>query len=105
MRERQPLDLADGAHVLIVDRAHELPLSDLSEILSEARRARATVILVGDSGRSELFHELASAHDEIWLAPIFPGPTTEPGDSSLPLLPLRDPLDDFATPAERGLFR
>lgn len=104
MRERQPLDLADGAHVLIVDRAHELPAGDLAEILSEAKLTRATVILVGDSRRSALLGDLAATCNTVWLPPVV-SLTNHPEDASLPLLPIRDLFDTWANPVERGPIR
>jgi conjugative relaxase-like TrwC/TraI family protein len=105
MRDRQPLDLADGAHVLIVDRAHEIPTGDLSEILTEARLTRATVILTGDSRRSELFRDVARSCSALWLAPLVRPPADHPDAPSLPLLPLRDPFETWAQPTDRGLLR
>lgn len=60
-RDRQPLDLADGSHVLVVDEAHTIPDRLLAAVLDEAKSLGATVVLSADLQRAPHLAALAPA--------------------------------------------
>ena len=65
MRTRQPLDLKDGPHVFLIEEAQNLRPQPLTELLSEAKRAGATVILSGDRAKSSRFSSLVEKYSGI----------------------------------------
>lgn len=60
-RDRQPLDLSDGPHVLVVDEAQTIPERLLAAVLDEAKCVGATVVLSADLHRAPHLAALAPA--------------------------------------------